>query len=368
MWLTTILSTRSLPQQFPGRPGPATSCAFAGDDGSRQRAWTKTLKALRHSDADRAADEKLMKKGFLRRMTHPSSSDGDDGSRQRAWTRRWKATLRHFAVDRADDHLEAQVQADVTKEDTRRDGEAGALGTAQHKPATESEPDETPGEARPSWAAQSDTTNARPEIADSIGEAWPSGTGDGCPRAPVFEVIPRTGLGDTATAAPTAAKRVDDTWPLGTAKCTPATVSETAESLGEAARKAAKKWKVLRHPTADHDASKGRAFRKKADERVGESELSRSVRDPNESRESKSRGREIKSKQQTARYCAHATDPFCNMVGGSESRVLIIGGQFSGNFSRRELKERFHVAVVDAKEEFSQYTPGVLRANVKPAH
>jgi len=39
-------------------------------------------------------------------------------------------------------------------------------------------------------------------------------------------------------------------------------------------------------------------------------------RDPNESRESMSRGREIASKQQTARYCACATDPFCNMVAG----------------------------------------------------
>ena len=46
------------------------------------------------------------------------------------------------------------------------------------------------------------------------------------------------------------------------------------------------------------------------------------------------------------------------MVG--KSRVLIIGGQFSGNFSARELKKRFHVTVVETKE-FFEYTPGVLR-------
>ena len=48
-------------------------------------------------------------------------------------------------------------------------------------------------------------------------------------------------------------------------------------------------------------------------------------------------------------------------------RVLIISGRFSGNFSARELKKRFRVTVVDAKESF-EYAPGVLRACVKPAH
>lgn len=48
-------------------------------------------------------------------------------------------------------------------------------------------------------------------------------------------------------------------------------------------------------------------------------------------------------------------------------RVLIIGGQFSGTFVGRELKKRFHVTIVDAKE-FFEYTPGILRAYVKPAH
>jgi len=48
-------------------------------------------------------------------------------------------------------------------------------------------------------------------------------------------------------------------------------------------------------------------------------------------------------------------------------KCLIIGGQFTGNFCARELKKKFYVTVVDAKEYF-EYTPGVLRAFVKPAH
>lgn len=51
----------------------------------------------------------------------------------------------------------------------------------------------------------------------------------------------------------------------------------------------------------------------------------------------------------------------------SKPKCLVIGGQFSGTFSARELKKRFHVTVVDAKEYF-EYTPGVLRAYVKPCH
>jgi len=51
----------------------------------------------------------------------------------------------------------------------------------------------------------------------------------------------------------------------------------------------------------------------------------------------------------------------------AKPKVLIIGGQFSGTFCARELKKKFHVTVVDAKEYF-EYTPGVLRAFVKPAH
>ena len=36
--------------------------------------------------------------------------------------------------------------------------------------------------------------------------------------------------------------------------------------------------------------------------------------------------------------------------------MLIIGGQFSGDFSARELKKRFHVTVADAKEFFRDNT------------
>ena len=43
--------------------------------------------------------------------------------------------------------------------------------------------------------------------------------------------------------------------------------------------------------------------------------------------------------------------------------VLIIGGQFSGDFSARELKKRFHVTVADAKE-FFETIPGVLRLEI----
>mmetsp|Transcript_72476 Transcript_72476/g.156714 ORF Transcript_72476/g.156714 Transcript_72476/m.156714 type:complete len:443 (-) Transcript_72476:143-1471(-) len=50
-----------------------------------------------------------------------------------------------------------------------------------------------------------------------------------------------------------------------------------------------------------------------------------------------------------------------------KKRVLIIGGQFSGNFSARDLRKHYFVTVVDAKEYF-EYTPGVLRAFVKPCH
>ena len=45
---------------------------------------------------------------------------------------------------------------------------------------------------------------------------------------------------------------------------------------------------------------------------------------------------------------------------------MMVGGRRIGT-TARELKKRFHVTVVDAKE-FFEYTPGVLRAYVKPAH
>jgi len=48
-------------------------------------------------------------------------------------------------------------------------------------------------------------------------------------------------------------------------------------------------------------------------------------------------------------------------------RVLVVGGQFAGLFVARDLKAHFHVTIVDAKE-FFEYTPGILRCYVKPAH
>jgi len=54
-------------------------------------------------------------------------------------------------------------------------------------------------------------------------------------------------------------------------------------------------------------------------------------------------------------------------MGKDKRRVLVIGGQFAGNFVARDLKKHFHITVVDAKEYF-EYTPGILRAFVKPAH
>jgi len=51
----------------------------------------------------------------------------------------------------------------------------------------------------------------------------------------------------------------------------------------------------------------------------------------------------------------------------SHRRVLIIGGSFCGLLCGRDLTHNFLVTIVDAKE-FFEYTPGVLRAYVKPKH
>jgi NADH dehydrogenase FAD-containing subunit len=48
-------------------------------------------------------------------------------------------------------------------------------------------------------------------------------------------------------------------------------------------------------------------------------------------------------------------------------RVLIIGGSFAGLCCARDLSEHFYVTIIDAKE-FFEYTPGILRAYVKPKH
>jgi hypothetical protein len=50
-----------------------------------------------------------------------------------------------------------------------------------------------------------------------------------------------------------------------------------------------------------------------------------------------------------------------------QRRVLIIGGGFSGLACGRDLKSEFLCTIVDAKE-FFEYTPGILRAYVKPKH
>jgi len=51
----------------------------------------------------------------------------------------------------------------------------------------------------------------------------------------------------------------------------------------------------------------------------------------------------------------------------NQRRVLVVGGSFAGLCVARALKSDFMVTIVDAKE-FFEYTPGVLRAYVKPAH
>lgn len=48
-------------------------------------------------------------------------------------------------------------------------------------------------------------------------------------------------------------------------------------------------------------------------------------------------------------------------------RVLIIGGSFAGLACGRDLKNHYLVTIIDAKE-FFEYTPGILRAYVKPKH
>lgn len=55
------------------------------------------------------------------------------------------------------------------------------------------------------------------------------------------------------------------------------------------------------------------------------------------------------------------------MPANTGGRVLIIGGSFCGLLCARDLTHGFLVTVVDCKE-FFEYTPGVLRAYVKPKH
>ncbi|CAD7923099.1 unnamed protein product [Amoebophrya sp. A25] len=55
------------------------------------------------------------------------------------------------------------------------------------------------------------------------------------------------------------------------------------------------------------------------------------------------------------------------MAPAPKRRVLVIGGGFSGLLVARDLNKHYEVTVVDAKE-FFEYTPGILRAYVKPCH
>jgi len=54
-------------------------------------------------------------------------------------------------------------------------------------------------------------------------------------------------------------------------------------------------------------------------------------------------------------------------VQNVKPRLLVIGGQFSGTFVCRELRQDFDITLVDAKE-FMEFTPGILRAFVRPSH
>lgn len=54
-------------------------------------------------------------------------------------------------------------------------------------------------------------------------------------------------------------------------------------------------------------------------------------------------------------------------VKNVKPRLLVIGGQFSGTFVCRELRRDFEITLVDAKE-FMEFTPGILRAFVRPSH
>jgi NADH dehydrogenase FAD-containing subunit len=54
-------------------------------------------------------------------------------------------------------------------------------------------------------------------------------------------------------------------------------------------------------------------------------------------------------------------------MANGRPELLVIGAQFTGTFVARELRKSLSVTVVDAKE-YLEYTPGILRAYVKPDH
>jgi len=57
----------------------------------------------------------------------------------------------------------------------------------------------------------------------------------------------------------------------------------------------------------------------------------------------------------------------CPRPAGARKRVVIVGASFSGLQACRKLSKDFDVTVIDAKEYF-EYTPGILRLFVDPAH
>merc|ERR1712039_1057733 len=67
------------------------------------------------------------------------------------------------------------------------------------------------------------------------------------------------------------------------------------------------------------------------------------------------------------RFCPRPLRPSHAAMPPAQRRVLVIGGSFAGLCVARDLREHFLVTIVDCKE-FFEYTPGVLRAYVKPKH
>ncbi|KAF4648652.1 hypothetical protein FOZ61_002369, partial [Perkinsus olseni] len=76
--------------------------------------------------------------------------------------------------------------------------------------------------------------------------------------------------------------------------------------------------------------------------------------------------RVVRNRKASMRYVSWFSICLSLMVS-DKRRALVIGGGFSGMFAANELKGRFDVTLVDAKEYF-EYTPGILRAYVKPGH
>ena len=85
-----------------------------GDNGSRQRAWTLTLKALRHFAADRVGDEKLMERGFRTQWDNRNASNA----------RAFRKKVEDHADQRLVDYLATQVRTNgAWKARDKNDGE-----------------------------------------------------------------------------------------------------------------------------------------------------------------------------------------------------------------------------------------------------